>query len=377
MNLNEIIMKHMLPKIKAIFSHLRSSLYKIKDPLIISRQKYFLKELSDTNIKSIIIFLTPGYDIVNGGVLSIYSLYSETKRLKNVHKGEVIMCTVPGEPTILRYTHFKNDVNLFNFSIVLEYFRHLESLTVHIPEYAVPKFIRKISKRDRIKLMSISNVHFNIMLQNIWLMCDLNWIKKLQSIGRVTCTTAHERYCTLANRKKYGIPFHLLSTFVSPELYTKKKLNEKENLMIISPDSYYEKDKIMKYIQKNFPNMKLQIIRNISYDDYKKLISNAKWALTFGEGLDGYFIETVFSGGIPFAVYNEDFFTPDFKDLKTIYTSYDELKNTIIINIKDLEDEKKYYEYHKKLFNILAQKYDYRHYLSNLISFYKGDYTFP
>jgi hypothetical protein len=364
-------------KIKVILFHVRSLVYKIKDPLITSKQQSILKESLDADIKSMIIFLTPGFDTVNGGVLSIYSLYSETKKLKDVHESEVIMCTLPGEPSILKYTHFENDANLFKFTIVLEYFKHLKSLTIHIPEYAVPYFIRNISKRDKIRLRSIPNVHYNIMLQNIWLMCDVREVKKLQSLGGVTCTTAHERYCTLANRKKYDIPFHLLSTFVSPELYTKKGLNEKEDLMIISPDPYSEKDKIIKSIEKNFPGMKLQIIRNINYDDYKKLISNAKWALTFGEGLDGYFIETIFSGGISFAVYNEDFFTPNFKGLKTVYMNYEELKERIIMDIKDLEDEKKYYEYQKKLFNILTQKYNYKRYLENLESFYRYDYTLP
>jgi len=58
---------------------------------------------------------------------------------------------------------------------------------------------------------------------------------------------------------------------------------------------------------KQVAGLSVQIIRNLTYDQYKSLVSRAKWALTFGEGLDGYFIEPVFSGAIAFAVYNEQF----------------------------------------------------------------------
>jgi hypothetical protein len=50
----------------------------------------------------------------------------------------------------------------------------------------------------------------------------------------------------------------------------------------------------------------------------KRCVSPAKWSLTFGEGLDGYFAATIFSGGNSLAVFNERFFTPAFATMQTV-----------------------------------------------------------
>ena len=69
---------------------------------------------------------------------------------------------------------------------------------------------------------------------------------------------------------------------------------------------------------------------------FKKVISEAKWALTLGEGLDGYFIEPIFSGAIGFSVYNSRFFTEDFESLETVYSDYDELIKKMPMDIKKI-----------------------------------------
>src|SRR5665647_2900611 len=60
------------------------------------------------NTKKLIVFLTPGYDIANGGIISISSIYEETIKLKHIHEAEVIICTIPGDPLLLKYTKFNN-----------------------------------------------------------------------------------------------------------------------------------------------------------------------------------------------------------------------------------------------------------------------------
>ncbi len=146
--------------------------------------------------------------------------------------------------------------------------------------------------------------------------------------------------------------------------------------MIVSPDQHPRKTEILKLIEKELPLLKMKIIKNMSYEEYKETISRAKWALTFGEGLDGYFVETIFSGGIGFSVYNPKFFTRDFGSLRTVYGSYEILVQKICKDIFELDDEKAYVDYQNKQFELCSIRYDYRNYLKNLEAFYRGEYTY-
>jgi hypothetical protein len=214
------------------------------------------------------------------------------------------------------------------------------------------------------------------MLQNIELLSSMRYIKKLRSLGSLTCTTAHEKYSTLELRKKLDFPLHILLVSVSPEKYQRKKYAEKENLMIVSPDPHPKKTTILNLVARQFPQLKIQIINNISYEGYKKLVSNAKWALTFGEGLDNYFLETVFSGGISFSAYNSKFFTDDFKSLRTVYDNYNVLIKKICSDIKELDNEEAYVAYQNEQYALCSQHYNYKEYIKNLELFYKGEYTY-
>src|ERR1019366_9350022 len=75
------------------------------------------------------------------------------------------------------------------------------------------------------------------------------------------------------------------------------------------------------------------------FQDYLVLEKEAKWALTFGEGLDGYFGGVFIRGGIGFAVYNEDFFTPDYKELRTVYPSYEVMITRLVDDIQRLDNK--------------------------------------
>ena len=352
----------------------RNPLYKYK---IKKLQNKLLCEGYSTEIKKLIIFLTPGNDVVNGGILSITSIYSETIKINNIHGAEVIMCTVPGEPFLLKYTKFENQNYIYRLSEVLSYFQNLQELMIHIPEYGVEKFLKNCSNYDDLQLNKIKSVQINIMLQNIDMLPNKIHIKNLGKLGKLTCTTAHERYSNSETREKVGCPLHKLSVYVSPEQYNEKLYVEKENLMIVSPDRHPKKLAILDLIARQFPQLKIQIIKNLTYEEYKNVISKAKWALTFGEGLDGYFVETIFSGGVAFSVYNERFFSDDFKSLRTVYTDYDVFTVEICSDIKDLDTEISFMNYHKIQNDLCCRYYNYNTYINNLALFYKGEYTIP
>jgi hypothetical protein len=349
----------------------RFKIKRIQEKLLI--QNYY------PDIKKLIIFLTPGYDIVNGGILAISSTYNETKKLKHIHGAEVIMCSLPGDPLLLRYTKFNFQDYIYDFSQVLSYFKDLQSLMIHIPVVYIPQFLINLPSKEYSKLREIKNLHINIMLMNIRNLPSTEYFKELKKLKleKLTATTAHESYSTYDVRKKLGFPLHKLSTYVSPEFYERKGYTKKKDLLIVSPDFHPKKSEILNLIRKRFPQLKIEIIENIPYEEYKKLISDAKWAITFGEGLDGYFVETIFSGGISFATYNSDFFTEDFKNLRTVYDNYDEMAIKICEDMKSLDNETSYTDYQNKQFELVSKYYNYKNYLKNLELFYREVYTYP
>lgn len=373
------------PPLRKLFRYLR--LEKSK-PVKILRTKRRIKRSQDkllrenysANTEKLIVFLTPGsYDHVDGGILSVSSIYEETIKLHHIHGAEVIMCNTPGFPNLLKFTKFENQNYLYRFSQILPYFHNLQNLMIHVPGGLVALFLKNISNEDRFKLTAVNDVHINIMIQHILLLESLgpmDYIEELKQLGKVTCTTAHEQYTTLALRERLGIPLHKLSTFASPEQYSKKTYVEKENMMIVSHDRHPKKSEVLNLLAGEFPQLRIQIIKNLTYEEYKEVISRAKWALTFGEGLDFYFIETIFSGGVSLSVYNSSFFSKDFKSLRTVYDSYDIMIEKLCSDIRDLDDETNYTVYQSKQFDLCCKYYDYKQYVNNLELFYKGQYTY-
>ena len=339
-------------------------------------QNFLIKTIYKRNEKNLILFLIPGVDDVNGGLLSINSIYEETQKLKYLHNSSTIICTLPKHNSFIKYTKFLNNLIIFRFEQLKKYFNKLDSLLVHIPEVFLSDFLQ-MEEEDKSWVKSISNVHINILNQNIQLMPSLDVLKNIKSIcNKITCTTAHEKYSTIDLSKNLNMPVHKLSVFCSPEKYYFKDYSEKKDIIIVSPDKHPDKESILHSIKKNIPSLEIKIIEGLTYEEYKELISIAKWSITFGEGLDGYFIEPVFSGTISFSVYNEDFFTYDFKSLSTIYSNYGELTKNICKDIIKNDNKEAYTQVNKEIFELCHKHYKYNEYLENLKRFYKGNYDF-
>jgi hypothetical protein len=238
-------------------------------------------------------------------------------------------------------------------------------------------FINRLSAKDFNWLKKMKRVHFNIMNQNILLMPEREVIGSLRKIAHeLTITTAHQKYCNTYYRNYYDVPIHKLSVWISPGKYHFKPWQQKDNLLVISPDEKPAKEKILEKLNQ-VPGLTIKIIRNLTYEQYKALIAKAKWSLTFGEGLDGYLIEPVFSGAVGFAVYNEEFFTPDFKGLPTIYASYDELLARIAADIQALDNEEGFRVCQQQQFDLCARYYDQEQYRRNIKNFYEAQYSLP
>lgn len=351
------------------------------------KREFGIRKIQDQNIKrydlstqKLIIFLISGADYdtgedrVNGGIISIVSLCEETEKLKSIHRAEVILCTFPSEHLLLKHRKFKNHTNVFRFE-QLKYFKEVEQVLVHIPDFSCNHFA-ELGGRGALNILLQKKLHLNILNQNVRLMPLPEQINDLRKYGSdVTATTAHQQYCTLYFRQYYGVPLHNFSVWISPEKYFFRPYAEKENLLVVSPDRHPMKDKVLAKL-KLIKGLSVLVIQGFSYEQYKELISKAKWSLTFGEGLDGYFIEPIFSGSISFAIYNEDFFTPDFAEMQTVYPSFEGLMESLVNDIVRLDNSTTFEKYQKNQYDLCAKHYNQEVYRQNISEFYRGNYTF-
>ena len=184
----------------------------------------------ESSAKKLIIFFVPGChpftgkELVSGGVISIVSICEETTGLNYLYHAETIMCTLPGERLLFRHKNFVNNTDVYRFSLLVNKFKKLKEILIHIPEYCVSGFISQLSKKNKIWLSNAGNIHLNILNQNILMMPDLENIAiAKQLFSSVTITTAHQKYCTSFYRNLYGVPIHKLSVWISPEQYHFKK----------------------------------------------------------------------------------------------------------------------------------------------------------
>ena len=128
---------------------------------------------------------------------------------------------------------------------------------------------------------------------------------------------------------------------------------------------------------KQDPQKVEEISSRINATDYRSLIAKAKWSLTFGEGLDGFFVEMAWTGGIPFVVYNDRFFMPQFRELPTVYDTWDELQTWIVGDILKLDHEEVYDAAGEQIRKVLNELYSCEKYRENIRLFYNEQYSFP
>ena len=354
----------------------------IREIGIRKKQDELFKQHYRPDTVKLIIFIVPGADwatgkdTVSGGVMSIVSICEETSAMKDAEGFATIMCTLSGDHLMLKHHNFDNNTIVYRFSQIISYFKQVKEILIHVPEYMTLHFMELLSKAEKYWLREKVLFHINIMNQNIRLMPEPLVIDQVRKLGgTVTITTAHQKYCSPYYRAYFGVPIHKLSVWISPEQYNFKIWEEKENLMVVSPDGHPEKEIILKKLA-SVKGLTIQIIQGLTYKEYKELISRAKWTLTFGEGLDGYLIEPVFSGAIGFAVYNEIFFTPDFKEQHTVYESMEALIAQINTDITALNNQTAFVAYQQQQYDLCAKYYSKAQYIKNIAAFYKGEYTY-
>ncbi len=336
----------------------------------------------DPAAENLIIFFVPGADrstgkeTISGGVISLVSICEETKKLKPIHKAETIACIFPRDFLFIKHENFPNQTNIYRFEQLPVYFKNAKNITIHLPELMVSNFKDALLNFEIKWLKKKDLVHINIINANIQLMPAPLEIDSLSEIADlITITAAHTKYCTKNFRDFYKKPLHKFSAWISPEQYIYRPYAEKENLLVVSPDENPSREHVMQKLQ-SIQGLEIVVLQNFKYQKFKEIIGKAKWAITFGEGLDGYILEPIFSGAIGFAVYNEEFFTEDFKTLKGIFASYENMAEVIVKEIKLLDSPYDYKMVQKQQFQLCAKHYNFGQYQENIKKFYLQDYTF-
>jgi hypothetical protein len=255
------------------------------------------------------------------------------------------------------------------------YFSNVNDLLLHIPELYVADFVQNHQQNSWFK--SINSIQINILNQNIQLMPDHNVLNELKSnFSSCTITTAHKKYCNPYFRNSYGITLHQLSVWISPENYHKKSGHEKENLILFSPDHKELTERLISFFCNGLPSFRFQVIKGLTYEEYKELISRAKYLITTGEGLDAYFIETYFSGGVAFAIKNLNFFDEKYLQLPCLFEHQENLGKLLQTLIEKYENAEEYNQLNNSVSELLAEDYSYLTYQNNLRKFYNNEYTY-
>jgi hypothetical protein len=345
-------------------------------------QDSLIREQYDRHNGNVVVYIVDGGDWItgkeriSGGLLSIASMFEEVKKLPELSSCQFLMATLDSCPLILRHTEFENDITVFRLSQVFSFFGQLRHLIINVPEMLVPSLPAEL-KPARRRLNAIKKLHVNILNQNNQKMSGPESVDALkQIVPQVTMTIAHKSSCNEAMARKYRIPIHYLSTRCSPEFYRRPAFADKVNLLTASHDQHPMKAAVLEELQRRLPDLQVQVIRNLTYSQYKATIEKAKWCITFGEGLDWYFMETVFSGGISFAVFNDEFFPQEYKALPTLFDSYEQMRRDLPALLVRLNHPSAYNECHTTLFNFLKKHHRYDEYVEKIRSFYRGDYDF-
>ena len=339
------------------------------------QSRYDLTEIDRTN--KLIIFIVPFVEEVNGGVMSIFSLCENSRRINP--EAAVFLCTEPNKYTYAVNRKFLNREKVCNLKQILDRAGKVEELIIHVPEYLAAKFYRRLTPGQRQLLQKLPSVQINILNQNIELMPPRQAFDDLFRLtSNITQTTAHNRYATQEVCNRFGIPLHHFSVSIDVSKYKKYPFNTKEKLVVLSPDDNPHRQEILNIISRELPDYRVQTVQGITFEQFMDLIARAFVVISFGEGYDGYFVQPWYVDTMGLAVYNEKFFPgPEWRSFANVYASFSELSRRLAVDIRRWEQDKNlYYQTIERSRNLNNTIYSYDTFLDNLRRFYNRQYDF-
>jgi len=310
--------------------------------------------------KSLIIHFNVARDVIGGGILSINRFVQRSEDIAKAHDYRLLVSGLPLENPAVAYSMFEPSLPMFHFSDITGKLSP-KRLILHIPECYTSMFIAGLTPTQRRWLKTIPELQINIMDQNHDLFPDRYYVECCRELtDDVTITTAHLRYTNQEMASQFDCPVSLLTPFL-PKFY-RIPFGEKENIIAISPDNdipagAITKNLILEHLKNQLPEYRFVTIQNMKLEEYKRLISKARFTITFGEGYDGYYLEPFLSDSLAFAVYNKTFFPSEFENAPTIYRSWEELFKKIVIDIRRFEADPALYREVSIATEVLINKY--------------------
>lgn len=327
--------------------------------------------------KKAIVFLVPSDCKINGGIMSIFSLCQASRKINP--DAYCVISTLPNINTYVINDKFYNNEKILRFEQIVHNAHSVQELIIHIPECYLDMFLQNLTEEYRAFLKSIAKLQINIMNQNIELMPQPEKLRQLFELtDNITQTTAHKSYNTQEVCDKWQIPTHLFSVSIDLTPYRKFSFEEKEKIIVLSRDPNEYRDIIIKKLTCEFPDWEIITVDNMTFNEYMDIIGRAYFTITFGEGFDGYFIQPNYVGGLGISVYNETFF-PDksWKDLKNVYSSYENMSDNLTNDLKQyIQNKDLYEEVRTTQINLISSVYSGSSFISNLERFYRKEYDF-
>lgn len=320
--------------------------------------------------EKLMVILVPEHNVISGGIYSFFSIAEKLRRLKSHHGYDVMLMTRPNPQNLTYYrnTNFRNCENVYRFEQILMC-ESVKDLYLHIPEYEAPMFAADISAAELRYLLGRDNIHINILNQNIKLMPEKERFASLRRLSNsISQSVAHHAYFSQQMADRYDLPTLLLPAYTDLTHYPAASIEEKEKLIIYSPDDAPHKERCLEQLARGLPDFALVEIRDITFDSFMDLATRCLFSVSFGEGFDGYIAQPIYQGGIGLTVYNDDFFpSAKFKKYVNFFESEEHMVSTICSRIRQLlADNAAYVELNRELRSEYDALYNYDDYMNQI-----------
>lgn len=300
----------------------------------------------------LLVFFNVTTKELSGGMLSIDRFANLALELtQDQPDAAVAVSGVPLDREPVHYSLFEPCLPMTHFAYIVKNTSPTR-VRLFVPEVFADAFITMILANATYRhwLKERPRLGIVILNQNISLMpAPQPFVSRVTELTMdVMISTAHPRYCTGRLATEYGLPVKQLTPLL-PDMPHRSWVNRK-SVFMVSPDvlndtqSGLTQDLVVERLKAAFPEFEFVVITKMKLQHYLDLASRVRFALTFGEGMDGYFIEPVLSGGVSFAVYNDVFFPPQFKDAPTVATNWPELLDLIEQMVPRLQADPELYD---------------------------------
>lgn len=334
--------------------------------------------VSAEEAENIFVVVIPEYNMMGGGVYSLFSIASAVYKLRFKHNYEVLLMTRPNKrrSTYIRQKHFRTDIDVFRLEQIVRC-QKAKNVYLHIAEYMIPDIVARLNKETLNYLRSRAHLFVNILNQNIDLMPKPEKLSDLRTLcEQLTQSVAHHAYFSQSVADKYNTPLLLLPAYTDLSNYPSISEEKKQKLIIYSPDEASWKKALLERLVKELPDYELREIRGITFDKFMDLATICRYSITFGEGFDGYLAQPVYQGGVGFAIYNERFFPSDsMRGFINIFESEDDILSNIIHRIREMDkDPDLYKETNRKMMDVYNRLYSWQGYLLSIEALIKRDF---